>query len=843
MARKKKGGAGAKAGAPKKGNAAKGASDKTLDKGLLEPVIAKSEPVLSLLGSVLEDDVDGEIAAFFAEDLALTLARAGLPGVDAIKCSAADFDARVAPKFSNGSAVVQSVLEFLADYDEEPEGDAVAEKLGEMLRNDVYKCVEAAAAEPEDQAGADAAGNNDGGDTAGDDDNAPEGQDGDKAQGQQMSKTQRKKNKRQAKKGGKGGAAADQADDKDLAPDAPKRPKGFVSILDRVRKGKDTMSNDIRVDKFDLGFNRNVLFSNADLHLIHGRKYGLVAPNGLGKSTLLRAIAARSDEFENIPAHFDIHYCEQEVTADDTTALEKVISADTERLRLLEEEKMMMEDDELYDGDLLTRIHDRLDEIEADSAEGRASAILSGLQFTDEMKKQATKDFSGGWRMRIALASALFRRPTLLLLDEPTNHLDLLAVIWLDNYLQKWKNTLLVVSHDQDFLNSVCTDIMHIEDQKLYYYKGAYDKFKRQHEEKLKADYKAWEQWQKARKQEKMQRGRKDDKKAVAKKAEKDRKAIAKKRERGRGGKKGDDDDSGPAGAMAEPPRPREYRVKFEFPEPSKLSIPIIQVQDAEFGYNETKTLFRDLDFGIDQDSRICLAGPNGAGKTTLLKLMWGELAPTKGEIHVNRKLIVGKYSQHAHEQLELDLTPIEYLLKKFGHIDELEGMGQQQAQQHMRKLLGRYGLPGEAHTRTIGSISGGQKARVALVEVSLMHPHILFFDEPTNHLDIESIDALIDGLRAFEGGVIVVSHDARLITELDCDLWIVGDEKCTPFPGDFDDYRDELVDKFEEHEREMEELRAKMQEERRRKREEEKARRDKQMRELRQKQQEDKTA
>jgi ATP-binding cassette subfamily F protein 1 len=410
--------------------------------------------------------------------------------------------------------------------------------------------------------------------------------------------------------------------------------------------------------------------------------------------------------------------------------------------------------------------------------------------------------------MRISLARALFRRPTLLLLDEPTNHLDLLAVIWLETYLLRWKNTLLVVSHDQGFLDSICTDVIHLWEQKLHYYKGNYSNFKFAFQENLTQQKKAYEKQVKIIQQAKIQKGKKDEKTKAMDKAKDKARALRQKHDKSSKDKK--DDEIKDLEVIKRVPR--DYTVVFEFPDPEQLSIPIIQVNDASFGYDPNHLLFTDLNFGIDMESRIALVGPNGAGKSTLLKLLTGELQPTQGTVQRNRKLVIGRFTQHFVDKLDMKMTPIEYLESQFP--------GEFKADE-LRPKLGRFGLTGVTHLQPIASLSGGQKSRVVMTEICMRNPHLLFLDEPTNHLDIESVDALAEALNDFKGGILLVSHDARLIQQVCSDIWVVGDNTVTIYDGDFEDYRAELVAEFEEKETREEEERSRKEEEQRKIREE----------------------
>uniref|UniRef100_A0A671LSG9 ATP-binding cassette sub-family F member 1-like n=1 Tax=Sinocyclocheilus anshuiensis TaxID=1608454 RepID=A0A671LSG9_9TELE len=532
--------------------------------------------------------------------------------------------------------------------------------------------------------------------------------------------------------------------------------EGDFSISQAELSSRQAMlenASDIKLERFSISAHGKELFVNADLLIVAGRRYGLVGPNGKGKTTLLKHIANRA---LSIPPNIDVLLCEQEVVADDTPAVQAVLKADTRRLKLLEEEQQLQSRLEKGDdgvSERLDKVYEELRAIGAAAAEAKARRILAGLSFTPEMQNRPTKKFSGGWRMRVSLARALFMEPTLLMLDEPTNHLDLNAVIWLNNYLQSWKKTLLIVSHDQSFLDDVCTDIIHLDNQKLYYYRGNYREF-------LYICLMSPKGTPEAEKQTKEAQTRKQQK----------------------GKKKGQEEESHEATELLK--RPREYTVKFTFPNPPPLSPPILGLHSVDFGYAGQKPLFKNVDFGIDMDSRICIVGPNGVGKSTLLLLLTGKLNPTKGEMRKNHRLKVGFFNQQYADQLNMEESPTEYLQRNFNL-----------QYQDARKCLGRFGLESHAHTILISKLSGGQKARVVFSELACRQPDVLILDEPTNNLDIESIDALSEAINEYKGAVVIVSHDARLITETQCQLWVVEDQSINQIDGDFEEYKREVLE------------------------------------------------
>ncbi|GLT67715.1 hypothetical protein SLA2020_400030 [Shorea laevis] len=566
-----------------------------------------------------------------------------------------------------------------------------------------------------------------------------------------------------------------------------------ASVLDGEDEA-DANVRDITVDNFSVSARGKELLKNASVKISHGKRYGLVGPNGMGKSTLLKLLAWRKIP---VPKNIDVLLVEQEVVGDDRSALQAVVSANEELVKLREEVAALQnsssiaggEDDDDVNGDdtgeKLAELYEKLQILGSDAAEAQASKILAGLGFTKEMQGRPTKSFSGGWRMRISLARALFVQPTLLLLDEPTNHLDLRAVLWLEEYLCRWKKTLVVVSHDRDFLNSVCTEIIHLHDLKLHFYRGNFDDFESGYEQRRKEMNKKFEIYEKQVKAAKRSGNRVQQEKV------KDRAKFAAAKEAAKSKAKGKvDEDEAPAEA---PKKWRDYSVEFHFPEPTELTPPLLQLINVSFSY-PSRVDFRlsDVDLGVDMGTRVAIVGPNGAGKSTLLNLIAGDLVPTEGEVRRSQKLRIGRYSQHFVDLLTMEETPVQYLLRL--HPDQ-EGFSKQEA---VRAKLGKFGLPSHNHLTPIAKLSGGQKARVVFTSISMSKPHILLLDEPTNHLDMQSIDALADALDEFTGGVVLVSHDSRLISracedEEKSQIWVVENGTVNTFPGTFEDYKEEL--------------------------------------------------
>jgi ATP-binding cassette subfamily F protein 3 len=410
-------------------------------------------------------------------------------------------------------------------------------------------------------------------------------------------------------------------------------------------------------------------------------------------------------------------------------------------------------------------IQGKLAEMESDKAESRAASILAGLGFSTERQQHATKTFSGGWRMRLALARALFCEPDLLLLDEPSNMLDVPSITFLSNYLQGYPSTVLVVSHDRAFLNEVATDIIHQHSQRLDYYRGAnFESFYATKEERKKTAKREYENQmaQRAHLQAFIDKFRYN----AAKSSE--AQSRIKKLEKM---------------PVLEPPE-AEYSVHFKFPEVEKMSPPIVQMSGVTFGYTPDNILLRNVDLDVQLDSRIGIVGPNGAGKTTILKLLIGKLSATTGLISQNPRLRIGYFAQHHVDALDLNASAVTFMAKQYpGRTDE-----------EYRRQLGAFGITGTTGLQKMELLSGGQKSRVAFACLALTNPHILVMDEPSNHLDIEAMDALSGALREFEGGVLMVSHDVTMLQTVCTSLWVCDNGTVEKFPGDVQAYKKRIA-------------------------------------------------
>merc|ERR1740139_1024065 len=431
----------------------------------------------------------------------------------------------------------------------------------------------------------------------------------------------------------------------------------------------------------------------------------------------------------------------------------------------LNEENGTMEEQQEEIMNFLSIIYDRLDALDSSTAESRARGILKGLGFTHAMQGKVTADFSGGWRMRVSLARALFIQPTLMLLDEPTNHLDMEAVIWLEDYLSKWDKILFLVSHSQDFLNNVCTHIVDFTHKgKLVTYDGNYDQFiktKREKEENQMKQYK-WEQDQIKNMKDYVARfGHCTSKNA--KQAQSKEKVLEKMVRAG----------------LTEKPTV-EKPMNFKFPDPSNLPPPVLSFRDVSFGYPNCEPLYSNVNLAVDLDSRVALVGPNGAGKTTLVKLMSGQLQPSMGDIRPHLHLKLGRFTQHFIDVLDLSITPLEFFTREYPD----------DSREEVRSYLGRFGISGQMQIQKTHELSDGQKSRVVFAKLARDRPHILLLDEPTNHLDMESIDALAVAIQAYGGGLVLVSHDMRLISQVANEIWICDHKTVMPYKGDIQNFK-----------------------------------------------------
>ena len=506
-----------------------------------------------------------------------------------------------------------------------------------------------------------------------------------------------------------------------------------------------------------------VLLENATASISAGHRVGLVGRNGAGKSTLFGLILneLQPDQGDiEIQRGVRIGVVAQEAPGGPMTPQDVVLDADLERAALLREA------DTSDDGERLAEVHMRLVDIDAHTAPMRAAEILAGLGFTEEMQQQPMSSFSGGWRMRVALAAALFAQPELLLLDEPTNHLDLEATVWLEAYLQKYPHTLLVISHDRQILNACVDHILHLDAKQLTFYSGNYDWFEKMRAERMAQSKAEASKVDAKRKHLQSFVDRFKAKASKARQAQSRMKMLEK---------------LGSVSVMRDDPT-----VSFDFPEPAELSPPLLSFDKVSVGYTPGKPVLRDIDVRIDPEDRIALLGSNGNGKSTFAKLVAGRLQPMEGHHHRSGKLFTGFFAQHQIEDMDANATP-------FSLMAELMPGGREP---QVRARLGRFGFGQEKANTQVKSLSGGERARLNFALITHNAPPLLIFDEPTNHLDIESREALAVAINEYKGAVILISHDWHLL-ELTADqLWLVGDGKVKAFDGDLEDYRKLMLGK-----------------------------------------------
>ena len=556
-------------------------------------------------------------------------------------------------------------------------------------------------------------------------------------------------------------------------------------LASNITFDKFTVTNEtISINSFDIHVPSKQLFKNATLQLCPGKKYGLLGSNGSGKTTLLlNLLKLRNNDNNKIYTL----YVEQEIKLDQRNPVDYILDSNYKQLniqKMIDDINILLEGNTLEDDEIESyqqKMIDLSDEIcnwNSEKEQSEIIKILLGLGFSNSDLNKESQLFSGGWQMRISLARSLYLDPDLLLLDEPTNHLDLEATIWLTNYLENWKHTSIIISHNIGFINDVCDYILNIENQKLATYKGNYFSFKKAHNIKLTTADKEWEIYNK-KIQALKKKGNRKELEEYIKKNHVDR-----------------------------PPKPFDGII--DFGEPDLLKSNLITMSNVSFGYEQL--ILSEINFGMDMNSRIVLVGPNGSGKSTFVKLLTGEikseadkikLVPDEikseadkfksvsneikseadeiksvpneiktdpGEINYHPQLNIGYYNQHFDSQLPLDKTPIEYLHS----IIPREFIKNGNSEQTIRSYLGKVRLESSSHLKKIGDLSGGQKARVAIVKLIFKQPNCLILDEPTNHLDLETVESLIDGLVEFKGGILVITHDHNLIERINAQIMMM---------------------------------------------------------------------
>lgn len=514
----------------------------------------------------------------------------------------------------------------------------------------------------------------------------------------------------------------------------------------------------LQIDNLTYRLGERVLFQNASARLDAGWRVGLVGRNGTGKSTLFKIIRGELEgESGGVrrPANLRVASLAQDAPAGEETPLAFVLQSDAERAGLLRALAQSPQDAEL---------HERARLLDIDAAPARAAAILAGLGFDEAAQARPLNSFSGGWRMRVALAATLASGADWLLLDEPTNHLDLEAALWFEDFLRGWPGGFLLISHDRHLLNRAVTHILHLENAQLALYRGGYDSFEQQRREKqaLLAALRARQEAERAHLQAFVDRFR--AKASKARQAQSRVKRLEK--------------------LQPIPEIIAEPSTRFALPEPEELAPPLLTLEGVAVGYDRARPILRKIDARIDADDRIALLGANGNGKTTFARLLAGDLSPFEGAMTRHKKLRVGYFAQHQEESLTLDATPVAHLARLLPDW----------AEDRLRARLGQFGLSEQRAVTPVKNLSGGEKARLSFALSTAPSPHLLILDEPTNHLDIDARAALVAALNDFAGAVILISHDRHLIDLVaDC-LWMIEAGRVTPFDGDLDAYEEKLM-------------------------------------------------
>ena len=503
------------------------------------------------------------------------------------------------------------------------------------------------------------------------------------------------------------------------------------------------------------------IIENGNIAVMDGWRVGVIGHNGAGKSTLFKLIAGELQAdggTVSLGLRQRMGMVRQDIPETDTPLIDIVLAANEEMAQLWRDAETET------DGHKIAEIYERLGELDAYSAPSKAAMLLTGLGFKEHQLTEPFSSFSGGWRMRVALAAALFVEPEILLLDEPTNHLDLEAIMWLETYLLAYRHTLMIISHDRELLNKCIDHVIHVDKQQLTLYTGNYDTFERERAMRLGLQQKMHEKQQAARAHMQAFVDRFKAQASKARQAQSRVKAL----------ERMDLVDAVIA----------DRAIKFIFPNPDKIASPMISINHADVGYTEGKPILKRVHKNIDFDDRIALLGVNGEGKSTMMKLIADRLGVMKGDVFRSTKLRIGYFSQHQTEELDVDSTPYQEMFRLFYKKNP-------DVKEHVvRAKLGAFGFSRELADNRIGALSGGEKARLLFAFMSFDAPHLLLLDEPTNHLDIDAREALVQALNAYQGAIVIVSHDPNMVERVADRLWLVKDGACIDFEGDLEDYR-----------------------------------------------------